>query len=402
MYALDIGSKKLALAAGAFGRDPEPEALFVETEPSQGIFKGVVNDLSALSGSVQRIFGKMEARTGVRAQQVFVSLNGNYIDARHSIAAMALSERGTRSITRRDIEKLNDQARTLGLDLDETLLHEYPQGYSVDRHNATLNPLSLHGRRFETDLLLVSAKAAYADNIARAVERAGCDAAGLVFCGVAAAEAVLTPQERARGVVLVDLGEALTTVLIFRDGILRRLAMLSIGARNLGDIIASYLKIPLEAADSLKENIEIEREIADDAEVLLQVDSDYKTVKKRELVSLISPELDKFTAMLKGAIAECGCADAARNQVVAIGGLSLLEGFLEKMERDLGQSVRLGIPRGFRDTPPARAATYASAIGLLYWQQKLAQKSFLALSSQGKNQFARAFDYLTHLYQDYF
>lgn len=162
-----------------------------------------------------------------------LSINGNYINARRSIAAIALSERGMRSITRRDIERLNLQARTLGLELDENLLHEYPQGYSIDKHNMTLNPLSLHGRKLEVDLLLICANTGYIENITKAVEQAGLDVTKVVFSGVSASEAVLSPQEKEKGTILIDMGDALTSVLIFKDGVVRKVNVLSLGERTL-------------------------------------------------------------------------------------------------------------------------------------------------------------------------
>ncbi|HQP92105.1 MAG TPA: cell division protein FtsA, partial [Candidatus Omnitrophota bacterium] len=159
LYALDIGSKKITLAAGGIDKEGIIDPIFIETCDSKGIFKGIVGDLAALTDAIQSIFKKMEIRCQEKAQQTALSINGNYINTRNSIAAMAVSERGTRSITKRDMEKLGATSRTLGLELDENLLHEYPQGYSVDRHNMTLNPLGLHGRRFEMDLLIMSAHA---------------------------------------------------------------------------------------------------------------------------------------------------------------------------------------------------------------------------------------------------
>lgn len=402
-YALDIGSKKMTLAAGDVREEERVQPFWVETQPTKGIFKGVVNDLALLSESIQRLFKKMETRLGVKATKAALSINGNYIEARDSVVQEALSERGTRSITRRDIERIHQQARILGLELDEYLLHEYPQGYSIDRHNMILNPLGLHGRRLEAHLLLVSAKMGYIENITRALEHSGLDVINITFSGVAAAHAVLTSEEKENGVILVDIGDTLTGVLIFKDGIVRRVNVLAFGGKNICEIVSNFCKIPLEAAEEVKKTSGMLMiEIPEDEEVMIKIEDGYKSVKKKELALSIQPEIDKFLGMLKNMIFESGVADISAARVVVTGGLSLLEGLLEKMETVLGLSVRMGVPRNLKDIPSSQAPAYACAIGLLQMQQKaFADRGFL-LKSKSKNKLNRLIDYVANLYQDYF
>ena len=125
LFALDVGSKKLTLAAARASADGELGPVAVEVQPTRGIFKGVVNDLAVLTESVQEVLQKMERRLNVKAVTVGLSINGNYVEARNSVTAVALSERGTRSITRRDMERLNLQARSLGVELDEERCQRY-------------------------------------------------------------------------------------------------------------------------------------------------------------------------------------------------------------------------------------------------------------------------------------
>ena len=403
LYALDIGSKKITLAAGGINKNATIDPIFIETKDSKGIFKGIVGDLAALTDTIQAVFKKMEARCQEKAQQAALCINGNYINTRNSVAAMAVSERGTRSITRRDMEKLGSTARTLGLELDEVLLHEYPQGYSVDRHNMTLNPLGLHGRRFEMDLLLVSAHVGYVENITKAVEQAGVDVSLLAYSGVAASEAVLSEEDRENGVILVDIGDTLTGVLIFRDGVIRRARILPFGGKNISEIISNYFKITLDLADKVKEeSLEINGDISETEEVMLRSDYDFRPIKKKELTSIASPEIDKFTATLKSIIFDSGVPGIAGFRIITTGGLSLLEGLLEKMETDIGLPVKMGIIRGSAALPISKVPAYAGAIGLLYMHKDLQNRIGFNLQAQGKNKLSRVVDYVTNLYQDYF
>ena len=402
LFALDVGSKKLTLAAARSTAGGELGPVAVEVQPARGIFKGVVNDLAALTESVQEVLQKMERRLNVKAVNVGLSINGNYVEARNSVTAVALAERGTRSITRRDIDRLNIQARSLGVELDEFLLHEIPQGYSIDRHNMTLNPLSLHGRKFEMDLLLVVARAAYVDNITKSVERAGVDVGRVVYSGIAAAEAVLTPEDKEKGAVLVDIGDALTGVIIFKDGIPRRLRIMAFGGKNLSEIIANYCRVSGDIADTIvRGSLDIGSEIDETDEVMIKTQDGYCPVKARELAAVALPEVDRFIAMIKSAIFECGAMSVSGAKIVVTGGLSLLEGLLEKMEKDIGLPVRMGIPKDSGDIPVSQSPAYASAMGLLSFKAQAAGAASL-LPRESRNMVGRAIDYVKHLYQDYF
>ncbi|MFH1692616.1 MAG: cell division protein FtsA [Candidatus Omnitrophota bacterium] len=403
-HALDIGSSKMVLSTAAYCQDAHVLGpVLVESQPSRGIFKGVVNDMASLSDAVQSLVKKMEARSGIKTIQMALSINGNYIQARHSIVAMALAERGTRSVTKRDMEKLVLQARILGLELDEELLHEYPVGYSIDRHNMIANPLGLQGRRFEMSLLLICAQALYLENIRRAIERAGYSVSSLVFCGVAASEAVLSAQEKEKGAILIDIGETLTSILIYKNTILQRVVTLAFGGHNLTEIISNFFNIPFELASGLKESsLELGADILDSEEIMIKTDLHYRSIKKRQLNEIVLPEIEKFIGMLKSAIEVSVLTDMTGVQVVVTGGMSLLEGLLERIENGIGLPVKMGVVRGLQDIPVSKAPSYAAAIGLLYLQKNRYQKTKFMFSPKGKKSFFDVIDYVKTLYQDYF
>lgn len=404
LYALDIGSSKMVLSAATYCQNTHALGpILIESQPSRGIFKGIVNDIASLSDAVQSLGKKMEARSGVKAVQIAVSVNGDYIQTRQSIVAMALSERGTRSVTKRDMEKLMSQAKILGLELDEELLHEYPLGYSIDRHNMILNPLGLQGRRFEMNLLLVYAQALYLENIKRAIERAGYGVSSLVFCGVATSEAILSVQEKEKGVVLIDVGETLTSVLVYKDEILRFVKVFPFGGHNLTEIIANHFKIPFELAIEIKESsLELSTDIADSEDVMIKTDLHYHSIKKRQLAEVVLPEVEKFIGTLKSVIEVDALIDMTGVQIVVTGGLSLLEGLLERVEHGLGLPVKMGMVRGLQDVPASKVPSYAAAIGLLYLQKERYQKNKLMFTSGGKRKIFDVINYVKALYQDYF
>jgi len=316
---------------------------------------------------------------------------------------MALSERGTRSITRRDLAYLSDQARLLGTELDEVLIHEISQGYSIDRHPRTHHPLGLYGRRLETEVLVVTAPYAHISNVVKAVERVGVDVAEVRAASLAAAEAVLNQEEKERGVVLIDIGDTLTGVVVFQEGKACSVRVLPFGGRNLGEIIANYCHVTMEVAETIaREALEIDAEPQESDAVMIRAEGMFRPVSKRDLVGVVVSEMDKFVSLLHDAVAEPRALTRPGMSVVVTGGLSLVQGLLEKLEQDLSLSVRLGVPRGMAHVPVSRSITCAAAAGLVGRCRSAAGGQAPFLLQESRNKVARLVDSIKNLYQDYF
>ena len=135
---------------------------------------------------------------------------------------------------------------------------------------------------------------------------------------------------------------------------------------------------------------------------MIKADYDFRPIKKKELAMIALPEIDNFTATLKSIIFDSGVSEVAGMKIVTSGGLSLLEGLLEKMETDIGLTVKMGIIKGAAALPISKVPSYAGAIGLLYMNKDVHNKIGFNLKAQGKNKLTRLIDYVSNLYQDYF
>jgi hypothetical protein len=84
------------------------------------------------------------------------------------------------------------------------------------------------------------------------VQQADVEVDDLVLSPLAAAEAVLTEQEKNLGVVLVDVGHGTTDISIFVDGSVWHTKVLPVGGWHLTNDLVIVFNIPYEAAEALK------------------------------------------------------------------------------------------------------------------------------------------------------
>jgi cell division protein FtsA len=74
----------------------------------------------------------------------------------------------------------------------------------------------------------------------------------VVFNGLASSLAVLTPEQKETGALVIDLGGGTTDYAVYVDGIIKHTGVLAVGGDHVSNDLAFGLKVPLGRAESLK------------------------------------------------------------------------------------------------------------------------------------------------------
>ncbi|MDD5155566.1 MAG: cell division protein FtsA, partial [Candidatus Omnitrophica bacterium] len=239
--ALDIGSTKIAAVAAEIKKKKVSSVFFV-TSPVKGIKKGTIVNSVELVGSIEQALDKLRAASGINIKFVYANISGRDIVTSHAQAIIPLAERGNKVIMPSDIRKVTEQARILGSNLDEEIIHQVPFSYSIDSKNKIANPLGLYSHKLEVDLYLICGKLASIQSLIRAVNQAGAEIKNLFFSGIATAEAVLSNELKKGQNILCDIGGDVTEILLFKDGLLRHTEVLEMGGDDLTNALCEELK----------------------------------------------------------------------------------------------------------------------------------------------------------------
>ncbi|MBL7197730.1 MAG: cell division protein FtsA [Candidatus Omnitrophica bacterium] len=401
--SLDIGNSKLTAILARL-ENQRLNMLANEILPVRGLSKGIVKDLVSLADCIQQILDKLRKKTRIKIKRVLVSVNGEYINARSSFAAFALSERANRHISLSDIKYLRRQARLLGAHIDETLLHEFPQDYILDGNHSTFSPLGLLARKIQLNSYLLSAPHTLLGNIKTAITQAGYDVEDVAYCGVACSFSVLSEKEKTKGVLLIDLGACFTSLLFFKDNILRDFKMISFGGNDITDDISKGLGLSWELAEEVKKSSLIlsaaESKYSD--AVVIRRSGSYKTLERRTIYESAKIRLEEFLNRIKNAIDSSVWKDKMECGMVGVGGTANLEGMLEKIETHTGMHVRLGYVNNASLISDIVGPQYAAAVGLLNYVSDNRNLPVLKNYFFGKTTLEKTTNFLRHLYQEYF
>ena len=200
--------------------------------------------------------------------------------------------------------------------------------------------------------------------------------ADLVLEPLAAAEAVLTPEEKELGVALVDLGAGTTDVLVFHQGALRHTAVLSIGGNHVTSDIAAGLRTPFRDAELLKQRSGCALARLVDREQSVEVPSvggrTPRLLSRHLLSQIVEARAEEILTLARHQIIKCGFDEGLGSGVVLTGGTALLEGMVPLAEQVFQTPVRMGTPlhverRGNGDAEAAASAGFAAAVGLVHY-----------------------------------
>lgn len=402
VYGLDIGSSKILAAAAKLNRQGRLDLLATQISESRGINRGTVADLANLTDCLSHTRQALFKKTGVKSSEVFVGIKGTCFKTKRGKTVIPLLDRGDKVITLSDIKKVNHQARALGIDIEEEVIHEIPQSYTIDDYNVVKNPLGLYGRKVGVDLLLITSPMDHIDNVLKALNQIGWNAKRLVFSSLAASYSVLSEEEKEKGCAFIDMGAGTTEILVFKDGILREMEILPYGGLDFTESIAGGLKLTFDLAEEIKRSYAVatSSEVQEEEDILIKKSADYNPIKRRKLSEVIEPNTAQLLKMLKEKLDGSAFRKYFNSGVVVTGGNSLLYGFLEQAESFLGLPVKMGRVRDF-SLSYYKIPVYASVIGLLKFATLGINLEATALL--GSKKMARGFvSRIKELYQEYF
>ena len=402
VVGLDVGTHKICTVVG----EVRPEDVYVVglgIEPSDGMKKGVVNDVGALSSAIAKSIRKAEKSSGYDINRAFVSVAGSHISSLTSRGLATIV--GSRSVQAEDLEKAMSVARNIAIPHNREILHVVPRSYTLDSQDGIRSPIGMHCFRLEVDAHIITASTTSLANLEDAVESAGVLVDRFILNPLAAGDAVLTDHEREMGAVVIDIGGGTTDLAIFIDGTVWHTAIIPVGGNHVTQDITYWMRVPF----GLAEQVKIQRGHADmnavnESEVfpVEPFGGEILPVSRRDLAMVIEARFEEIFELVEKEIKRSGYAGLLRAGAVITGGSSQLPGYRDLASRIVNLPVRLAHPEritGIADT--LKNPAYSTSVGLLRLglemdtmsEPELAASMSLPVSNWGRrmNDFLRRF-----------
>jgi cell division protein FtsA len=366
-----VGSSKVCTLVAEITPDEDLRILGVGITPSQGVKKGMVDNIQlateAIAGSVERA----ERSSGSRIMSAHVSIGGNHAQSINNRGVATIPGR-QRPITDEDIDRAMEGAKSLNLPTNREILHSVPRFFVVDGQEHVSDPVGMFGQRLDMDTHIVTGSVTAIQNLTQCVESAGVEVEALVFSPLAAAEAVLEEEEKRQGVVLADIGGGTTEIAVFVEGSVFHTCVLPVGGYHLTHDLVAGLRAPFSHVEELKVEFGSALPSQVDAEEMVELEAfgghRTKEVSRRRIAEILQARVEEILEMIYIDVKRAGFDDMIAAGLVLSGGTASLTGITELSELVLRMPVRAGIPRrihGLADS--LNSPAYAASVGLLHW-----------------------------------
>ena len=368
IVGLDVGTTKICAIAAEVTSPDTLEVIGVGTAPSRGLRKGVVVNIDATVEAIRRSVEEAEQMAGIEIASVYAGVAGGHIRGINSRGVVAVSAR-SREVGALDVERALEAAKAINLPPDREVIHALPQSFLVDDQDGVREPLGMSGARLAVEVHLVTGAVTSVQNVVRSVNRAGLTVQDIVLEPLASAEAVLSPDEKELGILLIDIGGGTTDAALFRDGAIWHTVILPLGGDHITNDIAVGLRTPSADAEELKkrQGCALTALVREDETVDVPSVGGRKPrqLSRRILSEIVQPRVEEIFTLIARDLAKAGLDDAPTAGIVLTGGTSILEGIPELAEQVFDLPVRRGAPAcagGFADV--VRSPIYATGVGL--------------------------------------
>ncbi|HPI03111.1 MAG TPA: cell division protein FtsA [Candidatus Goldiibacteriota bacterium] len=346
--AVDIGTTKVCTVIAEI-KENEINVIGTGWEENKGVSKGNVVNIADTSEAIRKSLQKAEQMASVKVNSVVASVSGKNIAGIKGHGMTSLSHSKQKEITEIDKDRAIEGATSVPMSHDMEVLHVIPTQYIVDSQDEIKNPIGMTGLKLEVDAYIITGSVTAIDNVKKVISKAGYSTEDIVLQSIASSEAVLYPDEKDIGVLLVDIGGGTTDLALYQKDALKFVKVIPVGGNLITSDLVTLLQTTKTNAEEIKKKYGIvfpedaaEDEMIDVPDMgsnkVTQVSrrqlAVYIQARVRELVEFVRIELEK-EGIDKGMYS---------GGVVVTGGTAQLNGIEKMLREQMNVRARVGVP----------------------------------------------------------
>lgn len=374
IVGIDFGSSKMV---GVVGRKNEQGVITIlasESIASDGCMKfGVIYNIDEAAGKFKKLINLLENKIGKKIGKVYVSIAGKSLRAIEHHETKLQAE--NTSVTFATLDKMEQQAKLNKPDFFTNYSVLAPEYYLDGKYES--DPIDKPASTIEGRYRLIIGRPNIKNNLIKTIsEKVQIEIAGFIVGPVATGALVVDEADREAGCALVDFGAATTTVSIYKDGLLRHMAVIPFGGRTVTKDIAA-LGFAFPSAETYKIRYGKVGKDKTRAETGNDVSPD---VDLRELNKVIQLREDEILLNVINQIKLSGYSDKLDAGIITIGAASQLNGLIEHFALKAQLPVKRGVVKRVYINNAAdllQNLAYTQCLGLLIFANENCEKKDL-------------------------
>jgi cell division protein FtsA len=367
VVSLEIGTTRVRALIGEQLENGQIMVTGMGECASRGVRKGEIIHFENALSCVRNALDMAEEQSRVEINEVHLLVTGGHIQGviNHGNVPVESGE-----ITEEDIERAMEVGRTLNLPHDRAVLHTINQHFYVDDQAGVLDPAGMDGAKLSVDMLILHGIRNRIKNAVKILKSTHVDVHDVAFSGLCSGLAVLTPEQKESGVIVIDLGGGTTDYLVYGGQAIACAGSLAVGGDHITNDIAMGLSIPLTQAERLK--VEWGRAVCEgittSQTVSLQAEGGFhgKHIRLIDLNRIIQARVEEILTMVKAEITRYNPLSMAGAGVLLTGGGAHLKGVTGLTSQLFQMPCHVGIPRNISGLAVVtEGPEYAAPLGMI-------------------------------------
>jgi cell division protein FtsA len=367
ILAIDIGSTKICAIIGQT-KHGSIEISGHGITRSQGIKKGTITNIELASKAIKTAVDDAKRVAGINLTRATISISGNYTKSINSTGVVNIPNQ---EISLTEINRVMQTALyNANIPNEFEVLHVLPYKFKIDEQDFIEDPNGMNASRMEVDTHIIMTARSNVGNLKKAVNASGIEIDKVVLSGYASALAVISANEKARGVAVMDLGGQTSNLIVHAGNSIQYNDFLSVGSDHITNDLSIALHTPVDSAEYLKitrgsllnnNNGEVDLPIIGDERNL-------NTVSLDIVHNIIYSRMEETLSLLANSLDRSGLVDQLGAGIVLTGGMTKIEG-----TRELAQAlmpnipVRVGHPENVSTVSEnLNSSEFSTAIGLIF------------------------------------
>ncbi len=332
------------------------------------IKKGVVSSIEAVTASILETIDEVERQSGIEIDSVRVCIAGTAAQFDNHLETCPIKGEEIRAS---DLERVSAAVRNQKPPMGYDFIHMIPSSYSVDGKHGIQNPIGMQGNELSIMHHRVFYPQADLHNIVRACNNAGVRVQGFAFEPLAAAEGVLTKDEKEFGCISLSIGAHLTHACVFLGNIPVYSKEYPIGSHHITKDLSIGLRTTQAEAERVKKELGKAIEFsAKDNNEKIEISSidgnNYRYVTKKEINQIIEPRVREILNTIYLDLKRSKLITKTSKGIVLSGGGALLSGMALATEEIFSLHARVGLPVNIAGVIEGlKSPIWASGVGTL-------------------------------------
>jgi cell division protein FtsA len=339
---LDIGTSKVRCIVGMFDPNGEnkPSIIGHGSALNRGMRRGLVVHVDEVAEAVNQAVTEAERISGIPIKRATVNVNGSHVEGFNSQGVIAISA-ADREITDEDRMRVEEAATIINLPQNREIVQFFAKNYSLDGQKNIKDPVGMHGIRLEVEAHMVTASTPNLRNLDMVLEKSDILPNHHSVSSLAAAEAVLTRDQKEAGTLLLDIGAGTTNMIVLEDGEVEHIAIIPIGGQHITNDLAIGLKTDLEVAERVKLEHASLIHGSSKAPISIKVNGRLDKFDHSDITMIIEARVEELLEYVQKELQKIKKDRKLPGGVVLTGGTSNLPGIVEFTRSKLELASRL-------------------------------------------------------------